>query len=97
MTLTKIDGGWAYQLATEFARRGPWGGLLCAVWKLNKTTEAGSQGSNTPMGPWPGELIFFFVITVLYQNNCPASLGQTLPEQAFVNYVLGQYFAGLIW
>ena len=55
MTLREIDGGWAQPRATEFARRGPWGGLLCAVWKLNKTTEAGSQGSNTPMGPWPGE------------------------------------------
>ena len=57
MTLTPIDGGWAHQRGTEFARRGPWGGLLCAVWKLNKTTEAGSQGSNTPMGPWPGEFL----------------------------------------
>ena len=35
--------------------------------------------------------------TVCYLDNCPASLEQTLPEQVFVNYVLGQYFAGLIW
>ena len=35
--------------------------------------------------------------TVCYLDNCPASLEQTLPGQAFVNYVLGQYFAGLIW
>ena len=39
MTLTPIGGGSAHQRATEFARRGPWGGLLCAVWKLNKTTQ----------------------------------------------------------
>ena len=36
-------------------------------------------------------------ITVCYLDNCPASLEQALPEQVFVNYVLGQYFAGLIW
>ena len=36
-------------------------------------------------------------ITVSYLDNCPASLEQTLPEQVFVNYVLGQYFARLIW
>ena len=63
MTLAPIDRGSAHQRATEFARRGPWGGLLCAVWKLNKTTEAGSQGSNTPMGPWPGE--FTIIISSL--------------------------------
>ena len=42
-------------------------------------------------------IIMIVIITVNYQNNCPASSGQTLPEQVFVNYVLGQYFAGLIW
>ena len=43
MALPEIEPGPGGRRGTKFCRRGPWGGLLCAVWDLNKTTK-GSSG-----------------------------------------------------
>ena len=69
MALGEIDGDPARQLATYFGRRGPWGAHFARSGNNNYTAQ-GSNGdltSNTPMGPWPGELLrMAIIISILY-------------------------------
>ena len=46
-------------LATDFARRGPWGGLLCAVWKLNKTIQGVTGDLTRPWAVGPANFEMF--------------------------------------
>ena len=60
MALREIDGDPARQLRTEFARRGPWGGLLCAVWKLNKTIQGVTGDLTRPGAVGPANILHWY-------------------------------------
>ena len=61
MALPEIGGDPAGDWGTYFGRRGPWGGLLCAVWELNKTTQGSSGDLTRQWAPRPGELLLLVV------------------------------------
>ena len=53
MALPDIDPRLGRPLRTYFSRRGPWAAHFARSGNIPKQP---CTGSNTPMGPWPGEL-----------------------------------------
>ena len=65
MALTDIDQGWTRQRPTDVGRRGPWCGLLCAVWDLNKTTQGCTGDLTRQWAEGPANYLLLFMILLL--------------------------------